>query len=105
MKIEGLDKLQSKLNDLQRRAQNINGTHSIPVSELMTPDFMRRYTNFANFDAMVEASGFKAGTKVEFEAIPEDQWDAFIASATRFSNWQSMLSEAGKEWATKKLGF
>lgn len=105
MKIDGLDKLQRKLNDLQRRAQNLNGTHSLPVSELMTPDFMRRYTNYANFDAMLEASGFKAETKAEFEAIPDDQWNAFIARVTRFQDWQSMLNEAGKEWATKQLGF
>ena len=105
MKIEGLDKLQSKLNDLQRRAQNLNGTHSVPVSELMTPSFMHRYTNFATFETMLEASGFKAETTAEFESIPNDQWDAFIAGATRFPNWQSMLNEAGKDWATKQLGF
>ncbi len=104
MKIKGLDQVTRKLKDLQRRAQNLDGTHSVPVSELLAPSFMQRYTNFATFDAMLAASGFKAETKDEFEAIPDDKWDAFIVSATRFSDWQSMLTKAGEEWAKKQLG-
>ena len=104
MKIEGLDNLQRKLNDLQRRAHNLNGTHSVPVSELLTPSFMQRFTNFANFDAMVSASGFKAGTQAEFDAIPNDKWNAFVASTTLFPNWKSMLNEAVNEWTKRQLG-
>lgn len=105
MNIKGLDKAINSLKDLQNRAQRLEDTHSVPVAELLTPQFMQRFTDFATFDAMVMASGFKAGTQAEFEAIPDHQWNAFISKSTRFPDWQSMLNEAGAEWAKKELGF
>jgi hypothetical protein len=97
MKIKGLDQAINRLKDLEKNAQELDGTHSLPASQLLTPRFMQRYTNFPTFDAMLEASGFRAETQAEFDAISDDKWDAFIASRTRFSDWQSMLSEAAKE--------
>ena len=105
MKIKGLDQAIKKLDDIQNRAQNLNGSHSVPVSELLSPNFMQRNTKFETFDAMLEASGFKAETQAEFDAIPDDKWNVFIASTTRFSSWQAMLEEAGAEWVKKGLGF
>ena len=106
MKIEmkGLDKAMRKLDDLQKRAERLNGEQRVPVSQLLTPDFMRQNTTFESFDAMLTASGFKVETSEDFAAIPDDEWDAFIVKVTRFTSWQDMLEVAGKEWAVKELG-
>jgi hypothetical protein len=104
MQIKGLDELKRRLDNLQRRAENLHGTHSIPISELLTSSFMQRHTKFETFDAMLEASGFTVETPSDFEAIPDDEWDKFVASATPFSSWQAMLSDAGAAWAKKELG-
>ena len=104
MEIKGLDKAMRKLNDLQKRAERLGGSHNVPIEELLTPSFMRRHTNFETLDSMMSASGFKVETTEDFESIPDDKWNAFIAGATQFSDWQEMLNEAGKEWATKQLG-
>lgn len=104
MKVKGLNQFITKLKDLEKKAKKLDGTHSVPISELLTPSFMQRYTSFPTFAAMLEASGFRAETQAEFDAIPNDKWDAFIATQSQFSDWQSMLSKAAKEWTQKKLG-
>ncbi len=53
--LKGLDKLQKKLSDLERRAKRLHGTHAVSFSELFPSRFMKRYTNFDSIDAMYEA--------------------------------------------------
>lgn len=103
-KIDGLDELQKKLDDLAKNAEALDGEHSVPVSELLTDDFIAKHTSFASTDAMFEASGFKIETQEDFAAIPDDEWDTFIRSVSSFDDWQSMLGAAGQEWAVRKLG-
>lgn len=106
MKIEmkGFDDAIRKLNDLQRRADRLNGEHRVPISQLLVSSFMLQNTPFESFEAMLSASGFKVETTEDFEAIPDDEWDAYVVKVTRFASWQDMLEAAGKEWAVKELG-
>jgi hypothetical protein len=104
-KITGLDELQKKLNDLQRKAEALDGEHQASFSELFNASFMRRHTNFESIEALIEASGFKFETMDDFKAIPDQEWDEHIAKNTQFSNWQEMMNEASTEWAGKQLGF
>jgi hypothetical protein len=104
MTIEGLDKLQKHLNDLARKAKELDGTHSIPLNELLTPSFISHHTRFASLAELFEAGGFEAGSKEEFEAIPDDKLDAFIQSESSFQSWQDMVGAAGKEWVAGKMG-
>ena len=105
LKIEGLEKLQKELENLSRKAEELDGKHSVPVSELLTDSFISKHTKFSSAEEMFNASGFKIETQEDFTAIPDAEWDNFINSVSSFENWQSMLAEAGKEWAVKKLGF
>ena len=97
MKIEGLDELAKNLD-------RMSGTQDVPIEDLLTPEFVSSHTKFANIEEMFEASGFKIKSQDDFAAIPDADWDAFIRSISAFSDWESMLGEAGAEWATKKLG-
>ena len=65
--------------------------------------FMAEYTDFVSFDEMLSASGSKVTTQEEWAAIPDDQWDAFIAARTRFKDWKEMKGKAGAEWTLGKL--
>lgn len=103
-KITGLDKLQKKLNNLQRNAEALDGEHQVPFSELFNSSFMQRYTNFASIEALIDAGGFKVETPEDFKAIPDDDWEKHIAKTTNFSNWQEMMNEAASEWAKNQLG-
>lgn len=103
-KIEGLDELQKKLEDLAKNAEALDGRHNVPVSELLTDGFVSQYTSFSSVDEMFTASGFKIETQEDFAAVPDTEWDNYIRSISRFDGWQSMLGAAGQEWAKRKLG-
>lgn len=103
-KVEGLDELQNKLSDLARKAEELDGQHSVLVSELLTDSFVLQHTSFSTADEMFKASGFKIETQEDFAAIPDNDWDNHIRSISSFEGWQSMLGAAGQEWAKRKLG-
>lgn len=103
-KIEGLDELQQKLDELSNSAKELDGEHHIPVSELLTDDFVSQHTSFSSADEMFRASGYEIQTQEDFAAIPDIEWDTFIRSISSFDDWQSMLGAAGQEWAKRKLG-
>ena len=104
MKIEGLDKLQKNLDKLAKSAEALDGTHTVSLDEVLTPTFISRHTRFANASELFEAGGFNAESQEDFEAIPEDDLDAFIQAESSFDSWQDMLGTAGQEWAIAKMG-
>lgn len=103
-RITGLDKLSRKLKDLSRRAAALDGSHTVPLGELLTPSFLSKHTPYSSLDEMFDASGFKIETEEDFAAIPDNKWDEFIRSVSSFPDWQSMLQEAVKDWTAKQLG-
>jgi len=105
MKITGLDKLQRQLKQMGRAARNLHGTHEVQMSELFPLAFMRKHSRYSSFDALLDASGFTVNTKEDFEAIPDDEFDAYIRSVTNFRDWQSMLTAGTEAYVAKKLGF
>lgn len=104
IKITGLNELSKKLGDLARKAESLDGQHNVPVADLLTPTFVSKHTRFANADEMFEASGFEINSQEDFAAIPDDKWDEFVRSVSSFQDWSEMLAEAGRDWATQKLG-
>jgi len=98
IKIKGLDKAQRELKKLQSELEKMEGTHIIPMEEVLNPDFMIRFTNFSSFDDLIEKSGYTVETEEDFERIPDKEWDEFISANTQFLSWQDMLDLAGKEY-------
>ena len=104
IKVKGLDGLQQKLRDIERRAAALHGKHRVPLTELFPPAFVRRHSRFANIEALLEASGFSVKTAEDFAQIPDGEWDAFIARSTNFSDWKAMQKAGTAEYVKKKLG-
>lgn len=92
------------LDELRRKLSRFDGEHSVPFGELFTPAFMGQHTRFGTFEAFVEASGFKADTPEDFKAIPDAEWDTFVAANSSFASWQEMMSAAAAMWAKGQLG-
>ncbi len=103
LKITGLDEFQKKLDTLSNNAMNLDGNHNVPVTELLTPSFVSKHTNFKSVEELFEKSGFKVESPEDFEAISDTEWDNYIQSTSNFDNWNSMLSKATEEWVAKKL--
>lgn len=102
--MKGFDAFQRSLEDLGRRARELEGVNQVRLVDLFPPAFIRGHSRFGSFENLVEASGFKVESQRDFEDIPDDEWDAFIAAHTTFSNWHDMLQAATAQWAKSRLG-
>lgn len=105
MQIKGLDSLNKKLNQLADNAKELGNTKSASLTEILSPDFIAQHTKFSNAEDFFKASGFDVSDQAAFEAIPEEQLNAFVASVSSFKSWREMLNSAGAIWAKRKLGF
>jgi hypothetical protein len=88
------------LDRLKRRISALHGTYRVPVSEILSPSFMRGCSRFSTFHEMIDASPF-AGQ--DFDAIPDAAWDAYVRQHTRFASWQAMLQDAAADWTSRQL--
>ena len=104
IKFEGFDKLKRKLEDLGRRAQELDGEQVVSFAELFPSEFIREHTTLGSMQELMDESGFKIETQEDFKAIPADEWDEYIRKVTRFPNWEVMMSEAVKVYTVCKLG-
>lgn len=105
VKIKGLDQLKRQLDEMQRKVEKAGGTRTVPIAEVLTPTFLARFSDFESFADLVAKSGFTIESQEDFDRIPQDEWDTFIAQNTQFSSWQDMLQMAGMELLKGRLGF
>jgi hypothetical protein len=94
----------SGLDELQQRLRKLDGSHDVPLDELMNPEFMLKHTRFNSFRDMLDQSGYSVKTAEDFKAIPDAPWDAFIAANSTFANWHEMQEAAAADWTKKQLG-
>ena len=104
-KITGLEEVNRKLEELERKANDIHGENIIQLSELLPAQFMIKYTDFKSLEEMFQASGFVVESSEDFKKIPEEDLNNFIKNNTQFSNWDDMIGKASMEWIARKLGF
>jgi hypothetical protein len=97
------DQVTKRLNDLSKRAQELDGEHVVPLAELMPPEFMSECSSFQSLDELFKASPFTIDSPEDFKAIPDADWDQFIAQHTSYETWQEMQQAAAKQWTLKKL--
>lgn len=99
----GLRKLRKNIENLK----DLEHGKSVPIEELLTSEFMRRYTKSRNFEEFVLESGFvdpeKKIDKEIFQAIPDEDWDKYVSEQTSFASWHEMLEKAGKEYISSRL--
>lgn len=96
--MSGLEKLKAKMEELANTTEESFG-------EIYPPEFISSHSSFADIDSLFKASGFKAETMEDLEAIPDEEWDAFISSNTDFDSWSEMREAAMGEYVKKKLSF
>ena len=101
--IDGLEDIQKNLDKLQKKAESLDGTNEIPIGELCTVDFMKRYTEFQSIEEMMSAGGIDFKSEKEYQLETDKAWNTFVSKNSDFSNWESMLEEAASQWVSKKL--
>jgi hypothetical protein len=101
--IKGLKEAQDRLKKLADDAEELDG-QSVPLSEVLTDEFVHTNSPFDSLDNLIKASGYTVESQEDFEAIPDEEWDRFISDNTSFDSWQEMIDSAGAIYAKNKLG-
>jgi hypothetical protein len=96
--------LDKKLDELKRRAEELQGQWEVPLSDLMPPSFIAKCSAFSSLEQLFDASPFEIRNTDDFRAISDDQWDAFISENTSFSTWREMQDAAVQKWTRRQLG-
>ena len=91
------------LQRLQENLSRVGGTNQVPLTELLSPEFMSKHTDFPSFEAMLAASPFKVETAEDFKELPDDEWASYVRRVTRFDSWVEMQKEAGVAWLRGQL--
>ncbi|WP_418871454.1 hypothetical protein [Selenomonas bovis] len=76
---------------------------AVDFSELFDRSFMRRFTHCRSFERFLAGGRFRVRSQAEFEALPEEEMDAYVRRATRFSSWKEMLDTATDLYARRQL--
>lgn len=100
VKVSGLNELKKQLKQLEKASKELSQTKQVSFKELFPRSFMEKYTSFSSMDELVDA-GFG---DLDFESIPDDEFDKHISATTKFDNWDEMLGEASSQYAMRKLG-
>src|SRR5438309_11632584 len=105
--IKGLDEMKRKFDRLKKNLKAVDGVHSVPIEELLTPAFLRAHSEFDSFEALLRDGAFvKPGDQLpaeRFRAIPDKAWVEWIAKATDFPDGKQMEEPAGAEYLKRKL--
>lgn len=91
----------SGLRKLQENLEALHGSHEVPLSEVITAQFVSSHSRFSDFESLLAEIGVT--TKEEFTALPDEDFDVFIAESTDFENWLDMQKKAMTEYARAKL--
>lgn len=104
-KMDGFDDLNKKLNQMQQAAKEMEKGEEVSFDVLFNQSFMVKNTQFNSFDELLKAGNFVVNSTEDFEAIPDNEFDQYIAKSTQFDNWEDMRNTAATDYAAKKLGF
>jgi len=96
MNTGGLDKLAKKLKELGEQK-------SVSFGELMPPSFISAFSNVKDIQELFDASPFKIEDMEDLGAIPDADWDIYIAQSTNYASWEEMRHAAVAEWTRRKL--
>lgn len=100
----GLEDATEELNDSAPQVEALRGDVHLRADDLLTPEFLEACSSLSSFDELLKASPFEVMSMADFEAIPDDAWDEFIAKSTTYCGWEEMLGAAAQAWAKRQLG-
>ena len=87
------------LDELQKKLQEVDGTHEVSSDDLFTDEFIQKNTRFQTWSELMEAGGVQSS-----EDIQGESFSTFIAENTDFQGFDDIAGAAAAEYMKKKLG-
>jgi hypothetical protein len=91
------------VDELHERASALS-EDADALAAVFPPSFMERHTDADTFEGFVEESEWEVSSREEFAAIPQGEFDDYVADRTSFGDFEEMLGQAGEEWMARQLG-
>ncbi len=101
--LSGFDDFEKHIEKLQENVKELEGQHSIPFDELFPTSFMANYTDSSSIEELLQKGNFDIQSQEDFEKIPDDTMNSFIAMHTSFLTWNQMFTQASEEWLARRL--
>lgn len=92
-----------QLGAFSKRVADLAKPQKVPLTELMSPDFMRAHTSVGTFEELIAATGASVETAEDFLALPDNLWERTVKAHTSFESWLDMQQVAGAEWMKRRL--
>ena len=101
--LSGFDDFKKQIEKLQKNVKELQGQHNIPFDELFSASFMSKYTDSSSIEELLQKGNFDIKSQEDFEQIPDDKMNSFIAMHTSFLTWNQMFTKAFEEWSVRRL--
>lgn len=97
------EKLSKKLSKLTDNAKELEKTSSIPLEDLLTSAFLKKYTSLDSLELFIKDSPFTDVSFSNFENISEIELDNYVRTISSFSTWSDFIKTACSEYVRNKL--
>ena len=97
------EKLSKKLSKLTDNAKELEQTSSIPLENLLTSTFLKKYTSLDSLELFIKDSPFTDVSFSNFENISEIELDNYVRTISSFSTWSDFIKTACSEYVRNKL--
>lgn len=78
-------KLSDTLSNLTKNAEELEKTSSIPLEDLLTSTFLKKYTSLDSLELFIKDSPFTDVSFSNFENISEIELDNYVRTISSFS--------------------
>ena len=89
----------SELKKLQQYIDALSEQHEVKLADLLTDNFIRKYSDFQTLQVLIDTSGIK-----NTENIGNESFSIFVSTHTNFTSWEEMVKVATAEYVKRKLG-
>ena len=103
MSLDGSWYILSLIEKVKARKQQNHEQVDISAPTILMDSFVDRHTKFSSAQQLIDESGFEIQSVEEFNAIPAEQWDSFIANSSEFDSWDDMLEAIVSEYSKRNL--
>lgn len=91
------------LNKLQKNIEDVSGTNTYNLSDILTDDFIRTNTTFRSYDDMIDESGLVLNETTAEDLYLNEELNAFIKANTKFENFKDICTLAAQEYVAKRV--
>ena len=91
------------LNKLQKNIEDVSGTNTYNLSDILTDDFIRTNTTFRSYDDMIDESGLVLNETTAEDLYLNEELNAFIKVNTKFENFKDICTLAAQEYVAKRV--